>query len=68
MKEQINELTSMKWKDKKIKLFVFGDYWFCLCPQDHIHVYGAMSTNMKCRAIIARFLNLEFFSCFEMIF
>ena len=30
MKEQIDELASRKWKDKKIKLFVFGDYWF-LC-------------------------------------
>ena len=30
VKEQIDELASIKWKDKKIKLFVFGDYWF-LC-------------------------------------
>ncbi|GFS16604.1 amine oxidase [Elysia marginata] len=30
LKEQIYELASMQWREKTIKLFIFGDYWF-LC-------------------------------------
>ena len=70
MKEQTDELAPMKWKDIKIKLFVFGDYWFLCklygCPQGHTHVYGVMS-NMKCRTMISRHLNLETSSHLEMI-
>ena len=71
MKEQIDELASMKGKNKKIKNIwiwwllstgFFVNYIGCLGPQGHTHVYGAMSTNMKCRTMISRHLNLEIFS------